>query len=529
MKQRWKEDKTLLLFVCFLFLMMLYYGWRMFALTPWYDELYTYDCFISKGPIYAGIHWPLPNNHMGYSVLSGILYYLGNPYLGLRGVSYLCAILNLCLLFWLGCRFLRKELALAATMLYAAMNLTNQLAVQGRGYTLGVTCFLTATIMVYQICRQERVKKRYYFGFVAAVVWGLYTLPSGVYWVVPLCIAGGCYDLWDIVTEEKSEKRKKWMELLKLIGAALVAALGTVIIYSLVWMAIGSNLLMKDSASAFYNVGHFTILKQAPLEAWGTGMQYMLDTPYIQSVARQGYLPKLTNWLGTLFSYYYSGSSAILSIVTIIGLIFLVVQMIRKSTKNKSTQQKDGNLFFFMVYLFIGIAAIPIMLYLQSALPYYRVFSYAGVLLSLLLCVLMQAVFDKVTRQGVIWLPVILIFVMLAGLLGFSDYNNQYGEREHEIADAYTQVTISDYDNICVTDCNQQYLLKFLYGITCKNQEITEADLVLFDKRMLDEAYTDMTWEFYHYYGDIPWDYVQENLEVIYENKDYVLYAKGTN
>lgn len=38
------------------------YLYRMFTNFPWYDELYTYYSFISKGPIYAAIHWPLPNN-----------------------------------------------------------------------------------------------------------------------------------------------------------------------------------------------------------------------------------------------------------------------------------------------------------------------------------------------------------------------------------------------------------------------------------------------------------------------------------
>ena len=79
--------------------MALYYGWRMFALIPWYDELYTYYCFISKGPLYAAVHWPLPNNHVGYSVLSACLNVLGNPYIGLRGISYLCALANLYLLY----------------------------------------------------------------------------------------------------------------------------------------------------------------------------------------------------------------------------------------------------------------------------------------------------------------------------------------------------------------------------------------------------------------------------------------------
>ena len=35
--------------------MTAYYLWRMFAITPIYDELYTYYNFISRGPVYAAL------------------------------------------------------------------------------------------------------------------------------------------------------------------------------------------------------------------------------------------------------------------------------------------------------------------------------------------------------------------------------------------------------------------------------------------------------------------------------------------
>ena len=59
----------------FLFLLLyvgtgIYYIWRMFAMAPWYDELYTYENFIDRGVIYSMIHWPLPKNHVFFSALS---------------------------------------------------------------------------------------------------------------------------------------------------------------------------------------------------------------------------------------------------------------------------------------------------------------------------------------------------------------------------------------------------------------------------------------------------------------------------
>lgn len=105
-----KKDAAVLirdhgLFWCLFLGMGIYYICRMFSVPPWYDELYTYENFIDRGMIYSMIHWPLPNNHVFYSALSAILNKLGNPYIGLRGVSFLASMGSLLLLY----RILKKE------------------------------------------------------------------------------------------------------------------------------------------------------------------------------------------------------------------------------------------------------------------------------------------------------------------------------------------------------------------------------------------------------------------------------------
>ena len=203
-----KKDLERIIFAVLLAGMAIYYGYRMFALTPWYDELYTYYYFISRGPFYAAIHWPVPNNHVGYSVLSAFLDFFGNPYIGLRGVSYLCALFNMILLFRLGKRYFKTGISLAAVSGYCLLNLVNQLSVQGRGYTLSVTCFLTAVSMLDRICREEQVRKKAYVLFVLSLVLGLYTVPSDVYWVIPVCFSGGVYLLLQAFSEKKRLQKK---------------------------------------------------------------------------------------------------------------------------------------------------------------------------------------------------------------------------------------------------------------------------------------------------------------------------------
>ena len=538
--EKLKKDYEKTGFLIFLLIMAVYYGYRLFALTPWYDELYTYYYFISRGPVYAAIHWPVPNNHVGYSVLSAFLDYFGNPYIGLRGVSYLCALANLILIFRIGRRFLKKGLSLVAVLLYASMNLVNQMAVQGRGYTLGITCYLTAFYCLTFICKEFRTAYRYYVVFGMSLVLGLYTLPSDVYFVLPVCMTGGIYLLYQALLESKESKlpvrKSEYIRKLgKLITVSILAAIVTIGLYALIWLAIGSNLLIKDETGLYYGMSHVKMILTAPFDALRTGMEYMPSTPYIQSVERQGYFGRLLQWMKTLMNWYYDGFSSLFLIIVLIGICLLIWKLI------SGIRRKEKDNILFLIFLLSGILCIPLFLTIQCALPYYRVFTYGGVLLAFLVAWMFpvileiydKAVFDKkipsrTQRKVVIVVGLIGLITLLSSFWVNDAHHGQYSMREYQIQDALSHSDIEKAENICVTDCTQQYLMKFLYDITCENTVIEGSDYLLLDKKMMDPEYNEMEWEFYHYYNTIPWDYVKDNMKQVYENESFVLYIKNT-
>ena len=518
--------------------MAIYYGWRLFAFTPWYDELYTYYYFISRGPVYAAIHWPLPNNHVGYSVLSAFLDFFGNSYIGLRGVSYLSALANMILVYRLGGRYLKGWAPLNTVILYVSVGLVNQMAVQGRGYTLGITCCLLAWRSMAAVCEEEKPKKKYYLIYILSLVLGLYTVSSDVYWVIPLCLAGGGFLLIRSLGEaaDFSENRKPYIflktgsgkKLIRLIAASLCAAFLTVILYASIWVSIGSNLLVKDAESPWYGMGHIKMILSAPFAAMSRGMEYMLATPYIQSEERAGFFGRLLAWLGTLADYYYHSLSLPVILVFAAGSVYLIFKAVRNLKKGS-----DRNLLLYL-FLIIGILLAPVILLIQCKRPYYRVFTYGGILLAFMLGVILSDIADffskkmKEGRKRELISGAVCIAVLAFGVkcLASPGYNEQYGIREHEIELAFAAAEMENYENFCVTDCNQEYLLYFLYGIRCENREIEGADVVLLDKRMCRPEFDEMVWEFYHYYDTIPWDYIERNLTKVYGNNDYVLYVK---
>lgn len=529
--KRNKLDKETTVFILFLAGMAVYYGWRMFALTPWYDELYTYYYFISRGPVYAAIHWPLPNNHIGYSVLSACLGIFGNAYIALRGVSWLCSLGSMVLLFRLGRKCFAGGLALMPVFLYTGMKLVNQLAVQGRGYALVSFCYLAAVCALLNITAERKERFRDYVCFGMSLVLALYAIPSSLYVVLPVCLAGGIFLL----------ARGEYGRLGRLILTALAGAACTAVLYGLVWLAIGSNLLTKTEGGAYYGMGHAAIILQAPFTALKTGIDYMLATPYIQSVGREGFFGKWTGWMRSLFHEYYAGGAfllAILLIICIAGVIFCIGKRINNGSYRKKPMEK-GELYarFLEIYLAVTLIGLPLMMICLHSLPYYRVFSFAGAAVALAVTWLWQTgmKWSARGRLGKYMLPLgsAAAGILCIGMLATPGYRAQYSEREAAIQEAYAQADLSQTQKVAVTDCDQEYLLLFLCDIGEERitRDLKEAEIALADKYLLAGYDTDVIdcagddWKLYLTREEFAAAQAALQMEALYENDRFILYS----
>lgn len=517
-------DPEKVIFYLFLLAMALYYGWRLFVLTPWYDELYTYYYFISRGSVYAAIHWPLPNNHVGYSVLSGFLDLFGNSAVGLRGISYLSSLLSLWLLYWIGRNCFPKGVALMPPCLFASMELVNQMAAQGRGYALITCLYLTALCCLVKIVIYKEKKIRYYLVFGVSLIWSLYTVASSVYFVLPLCAAGGIALLYE----------KRFRDFWKLVGISFCSAICTAGLYGIIWLAIGSNLLSKTDGSDYFGLGHVQIILHAPFAAARAGIGYMLGMPYIQSVERQGYLSALGNYIRTLFNYYYNGFAYILIGAAGIVLIAIICRLILR------------NAMFMEWYLLISFLMTPLMLIIQSALPYYRVFSYFGAAVALMCTWLVSKCIQLIHMQpehrehGLFKILSVITVLITVKALFLPLSGVPYSARETAIEEAYLAIDMSRYEKIAVADCDQEYLLKYMYGLDMEDDSnvrltpsIEDADCVLLDRDLLlpEGQYTTGNsageeWKFYVTRDNLPVTYLEENMQAVYENDRFVFYVR---
>ena len=496
------------------------YTYSMFTNRPWYDELYTYYYFVSRGPIYAAIHWPVPNNHMGYSVLAAVVDKFGNNYFGLRGVSVISSVASLYLIYRLTKKLFDRNI-LGALGCFMGAYLTYSLAFQGRGYALTTTCLLIALNAVADISLGED-KKRHYIAWIIALSWGLYCIPSSTYWVIPVCLAGGFYLL---MTKQKKK-------LIRLIAASIIAAIITFAMYSVVWLAIGANLLSKDADGAFFGLYQLDVIKAAPIKSWLRGMQYMLDTPYIQSIDRHDVISGLMGYFTSLFDQYYSYISGFMGktvlIVCIVSVIASLTDIVGMLLLKNDDERSSGYRFSMIIVAVFGIS-LPLMLIIQSVNPYLRVFSFYPIIVGFMVIYLIERLIGTFRRFRVrkdrlydiiqYGINAIIFFIALSATVYFSfGFGNnrptQLADRENDI---YMVLRQSDdlahnIDSIYYTDDFQRFVFKFYYDIEPIETNMEEADYIMVSRSLMEGTETE-EWPMLVYSDSFNFEYLDENFE----------------
>lgn len=524
------------LFWCLFLGMGIYYIWRMFSVPPWYDELYTYENFIDRGMIYSMIHWPLPNNHVFYSALSAILNKLGNPYIGLRGVSFLASMGSLLLLYRILKKGISPRMAAAGTALFAAMYNVVQQAAQGRGYALSGFFLLAAVNCLYEICIPEKAaavkgKRRfwYYAGFTACLTGGLYTIPSNLYWVVPVCMAGGLYLLFT----------GEYKKLFRLVIASAAAAIVTFGLYTIIWLAIGSNFLVKEETGAFYGMSHFQVLKTAPFAAFSRGMEAMLSDPNIQSIDRSRFNNEFTLYLGRVLNQVYPNGSHFLPVLILFGLLLMLALIII------SCRRKEKSMFFLSLYVFVLTVMVPVFLVIQCVFPYLRVFTYMGSVLSMMFVLMPYALWaivkpasDRLAQRKSVSLPAgsaaygsllaaaaaILLAVVYCRL---PEYNAGYDSRDNHIYAALKQLDEKEVDTVLTGDVYARQNLYF-HILRCRGKELVmdyeHPDYVLMDKIQTGPEGEELVWPYEMNTQNFPWEWIEGHMEVVFEDDAYIAY-----
>lgn len=518
-----KDNLILVIFAVFMGVIYIY---GMYTNKPWYDELYTYYSFISRGPIYAAIHWPVPNNHIGYSVISAFFDIVFDSYIGLRGVSVIASVVNIILVYAFAYRVMgKKAYGCLAAIAFAGNYLVNSLAIQGRGYALTTMCFLVAVNMLVKIILKDWEKSNKksarimpYIIFALSLTLGLYTIPSSLYWVMPVCFFGGFVLMM----------QKRYKEMRQLIYFSIFAAVMTFGLYTLVWLAIGSNLLSKDPSSAWFNVYQVNIILHAPFTSFKTGMDYMLATPYIQSTDRSIVVTGLWRYLGDLFNLYVGGIGYLITVVLVVVAVLAAVRVI----KIRVDREKNAAEYSAAIFLIMNIVMMPLMLMIQSVQPYKRVFSYFGAVWAVALVYVISIIISVIKEEKTANLVFGCLAVVIAAGVLIQTYRCEVplADRENDIASVLTQceeegLNPRDIGSMYYTDDFQKYVLKFYYDTEPAETTLEETEFVFVSSDLLSSEGS-RDWPMLTTFDDFKIDYVVDNFDEISRNDKYIVYRR---
>ncbi len=361
--------------------------------------------------------------------------------------------------------------------------------------------------------------------------------------MLPLYLMAGLYLLINGIRTRKMVRewrRNLYMQhLIQVVIQGVCAAVLTTMLYLLIWLAIGSNLMVKDPTSPVSGWSHGSAILHHPLACAMTGIRYMLATPYIQSVPREGYLPRLREYMVTLMAYDLPFAAYPLLIICVLGVLLMLAHCVMHFENSRTG---------FYVLTIGSLVMIPVMLFAQAKLPYYRVFSYASVLVAITVTAVLEHILsmsirlvrrfrklepvelqqdDNVWRLRPSMIPALLILILF-GVRAFSpDFTQQLGAREHQIYQIFSMADPTNAENPCTLDVDQTYLLKYGWKIDCQNHNIEGSDLVILDRTLMDpEAESPDRWKLENDLRNIPWSYL-EGLNLTYENKDFILFTKA--
>lgn len=161
-------------------------------------------------------------------------------------------------------------------------------------------------------------------------------------------------------------------------------------------------------------------------------------------------------------------------------------------------------------------------LIIQSVQPYYRVFTFLGVFLSLLIISYLAEGMKKDRAKIVCTGCMVFACVQL-----FSPfYNAPYADREIQIKELWEKSGIQQSpESMCFLDDYQKYVLHFYWGYEPAQTDLKEAEYIMLPKEIRNPEYTIKNWPVLYSYEEIDWDYLN-TCNIIEETESYLLYKK---
>jgi len=229
----------------------------------WQDEAYTLIKFSTSGPFYPFTNYHVPNNHPLFSSLMSLWWGWGDSIVHLRLLPFLIFIFVLALFAYTAKRLGGPVAAIFATIMFATSQVTENFALQIRGYSLSwlpVTACLLA--LPHYI---EHGHKKWIILFIISSAVCIAIIPSNMF----ICLAFVLWGFSLIFLNKKLYIRQKLLQVLLILLGPLLGMVS----YSLIW-----NEVIKESQKKWSMWNYSEIIQHW---TWATISDFMLLIPFI--------------------------------------------------------------------------------------------------------------------------------------------------------------------------------------------------------------------------------------------------------
>lgn len=199
-----------------------------------FDEADTYMFFSSQGPLVAATFYPLPNNHILFSIITSITSMLPiDPVYALRLPLLPIGLLTILSMYGLLKKYFAEEAALVGLSFFIAAYPLFIYSFLARGYLLLLLFYIISLYAIIELCFFAQHRKRHTYLLVFSSVAGLYTIPSFLYALAGLFLFAFAVLLL----------QKKNASIVRLVKKGFVIALLSTILYLPVLISVKWSLL----------------------------------------------------------------------------------------------------------------------------------------------------------------------------------------------------------------------------------------------------------------------------------------------
>ncbi|MBN4066166.1 glycosyltransferase family 39 protein, partial [Candidatus Amoebophilus asiaticus] len=311
-----------------------------------YDESYTYLNFTSKGLDYALTHYPVPNNHVFYSVIAALFDLLPlPPNLTVRLPNVFIGVIAILFFFVFIKDVCNAKIAFVAASLFASTHAVILYSFQGRGYILLTLLTIISTYAIVKIVEKEDTKLLWRVFTISSVL-GFFTIPIYLYPFLILCIYSAVLFVL----------RKEYIKLKQLFISGVLTSV-------------------------------FTVLAYMPIIIHNRGIEVLVSNQGVKTKSLDDVLLVLPYHFKSTCKWLFSLShNSYWIIYAILLLLVVLVWLIKK--------KKTRNLYMLCITSFI---LLPIFLIVQRVVPYPRSWSFMLVFVFLSVALIMDFIVKNIS------------------------------------------------------------------------------------------------------------------------------------